>query len=304
MAPAVHPMAIDGLPDRYVTLQPDGLLSIVDTATAESIELARVRVPQIDDWRSLHMAVDPSGDYVYVGSDPDRDCKGVITRVAVDGGEATEITEGLDPLVSPDGRWLFHTIDGATERGELPPEPNDPTEPCRGRHDSYAWLDLATGAEIKRVAPPLGEFMDQVDVYGTTFEPGSHRLYLASWAVYVGYDVVTPESAEPIGGPAAFTGPGEDIWNGLISGLYFLPDGTLLIIGESADNQLPPGTELYQPPDGYEAGPTDLSQPWWLISGYHGEYPGDWSGPLGTWAWDQVNEPVLLAENVSVKWLP
>jgi len=300
----VHPVTIEGLPDRYITLQPDGLLSVVDTATAESTELARVRVPPIDDWRSLSMAVDPSGEYVYVGSDPNRDCIGVITRVAVDGGGATEITGGLDPLVSSDGRWLFYTIDGATQRGEDPPEPNDPTAPCRGRHDSYAWMNLTTGEEVKRVAPPLGEHMDPVNVRGTTFEPGSHRLYLASWSVYNGYSVVTPESADPLGRPPAFTGPAEDLWTGLVAGLSYLPDGTLLIVGELPSEQIPAGTALYRRPDGYDVGPVDVSHTWWLVSGYHGKYPGDWSGPKGTWVWDQVNEPVLLAENISVRWLP
>jgi len=300
-----HPVNIEGLPDRYIALDRDGNLSVVDTATGESTELYRVPVPVGADWRRMSsMTVDPAGEYVYVGYDGNRDCKGTITRVAIDGGEAVDVAEGLGPLVSPDGRWLFYTIDGATHRGEVPPDTTDPTLPCRGRHDSYAWLDLTTGTERRWIAPPLGEFMDPVDLYGTTFEPGSHRLYLAAWSIYTAFSVITPDSIGSVEAPGAFSGAGEGFDSMLISGLSFLPDGSLLITGSLPDVGLPPGARIFQPPDGYDAGPVDVSQPWWLISGYHGRYPGDRAGPMGTWVWNQVDDPTLMAENVSVRWLP
>ncbi len=298
-----HAVDIDGLPERYLALGRNGVMSVVDTATGHATELYRIPEPAGDDWRRMSIAADPAGEFIYMGHDSNQDCKGSITRVAVDGSATVDIAEGLDPLVSPDGQWLVYTIDGASSRGEKPPVPSDPSSPCRGRHDSYAWFDLATGTETRWIAPPLEQFQDPVDAYTMTFEPNSHRLYLGFWAVYTSIGVVTPDSPGSGIEPEAFSKAEENFDTSLISNLQFLPDGSVLVTGSLPDVGFPPGYRLYQSPDGYSASPTDVSQPWWLISGYHLDDPGDWTNIHHTWLWNETDEPVLIADDAYVEWL-
>lgn len=286
------PADVAGLPARYVAMATDGEVVLVETATGRGRTLFEGTAPDLHGYSRLRsLAPTPDGAAVYVSIET-ADCAGRIVRVPFDGGPVEEVAAGAHPLVSPDGRWLVHTIDGFARRGEAPPPRSDPDDPCSRRHDSYVWRDLATGDEIEWVDPDGRQ--PCCDLLPASFDPTGTRLLLYGSHVELGVSIVTPAEPEP--GLVPVSTPL------LLSAAHWLPDGELLVAGEG-DGPLPSGVRQFAPPAGYQVRPVDTTQAAILVSGLRsGEVHGDVAASV--WAMRGEGEPILLARSALVRWVP
>ncbi|HEY2332194.1 MAG TPA: hypothetical protein VGH94_09750 [Acidimicrobiales bacterium] len=286
------------LPGRYVAYGRDGVVSVVTTATGEAREIYRA-APFSAHPEIAGVAVDPAARYVYVATDPDGSCVGEIVRIPVAGGQVERVAAGADPVISPDGRWLVYAVDGPTARGEKPPPVGDPDLPCRYRHDSYVWHNLVDGTEVRWTAPsPAPAKGHDAGLFPISIDSTSTRLTISVDDGPPDWDVTTRAVPDPARAQHPLGGNEE-----LFHYLRWLPDGTLLAAPLDRTTPVPAGVRSFEPPDGYTANPIDVSSSQWLIAGYRDSDPGDYAGFTSTWAWDQSDRLIPLANNAIVKWI-
>lgn len=304
---AFHAADVEGLPQRYVAFGRDGVLYLVQTATGEAEALFQGSPwgpsPYIEG-----IAVHPSGEEVYVATDPDLTCAGSIVRVPLGGGPREAVAIGGNPSISPTGHWLVYTIDGARARNQDPPAVGNSTAPCRHRHDSYVWRDLASAEEVTWKGPKpttaMATYPSGAALRPGGFDPATTRMLLIAEGRFKVVSVVTP--TDPV--PEIDRDDLDDLEvaisaDGLVYGVQWTFDGSILVTTEEGDLELPSPAVNFVQPEGLRVLPVDASQDWLLVSGAGAttDFPGEYAA---TWAWNQIDPPIQLASQAIVAWLP
>ena len=136
------------------------------------------------------------------------------------------------------------------------------------------------------------------------FDPATTRMLLIAEGRFKVVSVVTP--TDPV--PEIDRDDLDDLEvaisaDGLVYGVQWTFDGSILVTTEEGDLELPSPAVNFVQPEGLRVLPVDASQDWLLVSGAGAttDFPGEYAA---TWAWNQIDPPIQLASQAIVAWLP
>ncbi len=118
--------AVPGVTDKLGSVSPDGRFVLADVSDAESHDIwvfdvergTRTRFT-FGDELGTHAEWFPDGKSIYYSVGPTYNATKIFRKSADGTGDAVEITEGIMPAFSPDGRWMIYTRWGGDTSWDL-----------------------------------------------------------------------------------------------------------------------------------------------------------------------------------------